>query len=513
MKNRFLILCISLAFCLSLFSGCKMPPNVETSNEKTATITFSHNNACQTSGGDLTQTILKSEKFEDITISPYFGYKFDSYEIKGKKYYNANIKLQDFNEDVNVKVNLKYSTYELPVVNITANEQITSKYDYVDMTFSLENCSSELKNVTGGIRLRGNHTMTQPKKPYRIKFDKKQSLFGLPSAKSWVLLADYFDPSTLHNHTALTLAKMSDGFEFIPTSHKVNVYLNGEFMGLYVLCEQVQENAGRMDIEMETDENDYISTSLTNLFDYNFFISMDKSAIEDEDAVEGETYFKLTCKINGKNEDRWFELKYPEKSSFASATQFNKFFNDLKNYTATTMELLNSGTYSQVNSALHLDSLTDYYIIDSIMRELDHTWKSFHMYHKAGEEKLRFGPIWDYDWSLGVRWVGPDGAPNTDYPSDVTEWSTTSPFYKMLEKFNETRTLIKNHYNSCYKTNLQNYINNYDNMVNSFATSLALNNQKWYSDTSKYDHNITNANIDYLKRHLIGRKQVLDNFS
>ena len=426
-----------------------------------------------------------------------------------KKYYTKNINLQNFNEDVDVKVNLKYATNELPIVNIRANEEITSKYDYVDMTFSIENCEGELEDVTGGIRLRGNHTMTQPKKPYRIKFDKKQSLFGLTSAKSWVLLADYFDPSTLHNHTALTLAKMSDGFEFIPTSNKVNLYLNGEFMGLYVLCEQVQENKGRMDIEMETDENDYISTSFTNLSDYNFFISMDKSCIEDEDAVEGETYFKLTCKINGKNEDRWFELKYPEKSNFASDTQFNKFFNDLKTYTQSIMDLLSNGTYNQINSAMHLDSLADYYIVDSIMRELDHTWKSFHMYRRAGESKLKFGPIWDYDWSLGVAWVSPDGAPNTDYPNDVSEWATTSPFYKMLEKFNQTKTLIRNHYNICYKTNLTNYINNYDIMVSGFATSLSLNNQKWYSS---YNGNITTENVEYLKRHLLGRKQVLDNF-
>ncbi len=43
------------------------------------------------------------------------------------------------------------------------------------------------------------------KKPYRIKFDKKQVMLGLNndlSAKSWVLLAEYVDKTLLINTTA-----------------------------------------------------------------------------------------------------------------------------------------------------------------------------------------------------------------------------------------------------------------------------------------------------------------------
>ena len=88
----------------------------------------------------------------------------------------------------------------MSIVNIdTDGAPIKNKVDYVDMTFSIENCDDELSSVTCGIRLRGNSTMKYDKKPYRIKFDKKQSLFGLDSAKSWVLLADWKDRSMMNN--------------------------------------------------------------------------------------------------------------------------------------------------------------------------------------------------------------------------------------------------------------------------------------------------------------------------
>lgn len=486
--------------CTGLFVFTACAPNIPRRDEHTVTITYSHQNACTTKGGSAVQKVT-SNGFKAVQILPQIGYKFVSYEVGGNTYFSDVISLEKVTEDTTILVNLDYATEELPIVNIYADAPITSKIDYVDMTFSIENCQGELSNVTGGIRLRGNHTKDFPKKPYRIKFDKKQALFGLEKAKSWVLLADYLDPSTFHNHTALTLAKQSDGLGFTPTSNKVNVYLNGEFMGLYVLCEQIQENAGRMNIEMPEDSNGFIP-NYTDLMDYNFFVAMDKSVTEDLDAVLDQTYFYLA------EHDRYFELKYPEKESFATEQQFNSFFSQLKTYIDGIMDLTKSGTYDQINNAMDLVSLTDFYLIDSIMMELDHTWKSFNMYYTPQNGKLKFGPVWDYDWTMGVPWVGENGAPNVTYDVDYVNWWKTSPFYEMLEKFTQTNALIKEHYNSCYKANLQTYINNFDSMVSAVSQSLALNNQKWYSS---YNHNITNENVKFVKKYLTNRKVALDN--
>lgn len=56
------------------------------------------------------------------------------------------------------------------------------------------------------IRIRGNSTREPAKKAWKIKFFQKQSLFDLPKAKDWVLLANYFDKTNIRNYLAYRLA-------------------------------------------------------------------------------------------------------------------------------------------------------------------------------------------------------------------------------------------------------------------------------------------------------------------
>lgn len=90
-------------------------------------------------------------------------------------------------------VELSVDAYKnLPLIEIDIENDAfpTDKVNYLNCTFNMSNSDDDKENLSAKIRLRGNSTMTMPKKPFRIKFDKKQSLFGLTKNKSWVLLAD-----------------------------------------------------------------------------------------------------------------------------------------------------------------------------------------------------------------------------------------------------------------------------------------------------------------------------------
>ena len=83
--------------------------------------------------------------------------------------------------------------------------KIKSKENYVDCTVSLSGTDGEycFDKLDAGIRGRGNTTWRFfPKKPYRIKFDEKTSLFGEKKNKSWVLLAMYNDFSPVKDRLA-----------------------------------------------------------------------------------------------------------------------------------------------------------------------------------------------------------------------------------------------------------------------------------------------------------------------
>ena len=467
----------------------------------TVTVKSNIDKAMELSGGSAIQTITHNNpNYSPVTFGATIGYKFVRYEIGDVQFTENTFAPEVLTDDVEITAIYDYATYELPIVNIdTDGAPILNKTDYVDMTFSLENTDTELNDVTGGIRLRGNSTMHYDKKPYRIKFDKKQSLFGLEKAKSWVLLADYLDPSCLHNYTAFSLAEESENFVFVPSAYKINVYLNGEFMGLYTLCEQVQENEGRLDIEKE------ITPDMTDLEDFNFFICMDYNAMYDPEAILDETYFYI------EQYDLYFELKYPEKGDFTSDGQFNTFFEQLKDYTKKLLDVFYNKEYNAMKEMTNLDSLIDYMIVDQIMGEQDHFYKSFNMFYTTTSQdekvnnKLNFGPVWDYDWALYTTFTG---VPNQCFRV-YDELNFSNYFFKAIAGIDELYDQAKLRYREKFSSVLNEYIHSLEIYVMSISESLELNHQRWYADDSRLTPDITKKNIIFLIEFLEARQDFL----
>ena len=92
---------------------------------------------------------------------------------------------------------------KLPVVYINTENgaPIVSKEDYINAQLIIqgnETYNSDTTTLYNGvteIRGRGNSTWGQPKKPYKLKLDKKTDVFGMGKNKHWVLLANYMDES------------------------------------------------------------------------------------------------------------------------------------------------------------------------------------------------------------------------------------------------------------------------------------------------------------------------------
>ncbi len=75
------------------------------------------------------------------------------------------------------------------------------------------------------------------KRPYQIKLDKKTDLLqtgdSADKAKTWVLLANFYDPSAVRNMLALDLGRalqMECNMGYRP----VCLFYDGEFRGLYL---------------------------------------------------------------------------------------------------------------------------------------------------------------------------------------------------------------------------------------------------------------------------------------
>ncbi len=423
-----------------------------------------------------------------VRVLPSVGYACTGVRIGDTSYEGNTLMLSDIPDDMSVTVLVDYATFELPIVHISVDGQkIVSKTEYIPMRFTMENTERLFLDIPGGIRLRGNSTADQIKKPYRIKFEQKQALFGLEKEKSWVLLAEFLDPSCLHNYAAMYLGAASDELAFTPTIHHVNLYLDGAYMGLYSLCEQVEEE--RLGLEQA------ITPQMQDLMDFSFLVRMDERAPE-----EDEPYFYVA------SVGRYFQLKYPAPEDFSNQRQFRKFMLQLEAYYNDMADAFKYADNGWIKSNIHIGGLIDHLIIDQIMGEKDHVWKSFYSYHDAEDEKIKgkisFGPIWDYDYSLFVPWTN---RPNQHYEVDMSV-TLTNFFYKGLMK-SRYQVKVESRYQDHYARQLEALIQHLHVYRDSIKESLALNQERWYYFI---DPDLTEDNFDFLIRFLEGRLQVLE---
>lgn len=283
------------------------------------------------------------------------------------------------------------NNHDLPIFDIHTVDNVfpEDKENYITGDISVidynnEEYSIDIVNATMGIRLRGNSTMPANKKPFRIKFDKKQSLFGLTAAKSWVLLANYYDKSNIRNYLAYTMANKMDYLDFQPSAIFVEVRFNGDFLGLYLLSEQMQSGEGRVDIEDDIDTE----TGMPS-----YFIELNSRADDEEEGLIRDVEYFVD------QEQRVFEYKYPEPNDDNTLGEgVNDYIVNYMNQTDDAIFSLNPDEYEKY---IDVNSFIDYYIVEELFKNVDVADTSQY-YVKYANGKLKMGPVWDFDISLGV---------------------------------------------------------------------------------------------------------------
>ena len=93
----------------------------------------------------------------------------------------------------------------------------------------------------------------QDKKPYKVQFTNDASyaqvpdFLGMKKNRNWALLADHLDRSLMRNKLAFSLGNsslFSDGLKWTPSGQHVEVTLNGDYIGVYLLTEDIRIDPG-----------------------------------------------------------------------------------------------------------------------------------------------------------------------------------------------------------------------------------------------------------------------------
>ena len=329
----------------------------------------------------------------------------------------------------------------LPVVyiNTEGGQAITSKEKYIDAELIVQGNSvynsetTKLYNGLTEIRGRGNSTWGQPKKPYRLKLDKKTDLLGMGKSKHWVLLANYLDESLQRNTLAYNLSG-SMGMEQCSTVF-VDVILNGDFAGNYQLCENIRVDPTRVDIfdwegfcedsagviadaeglsKDETgDLEEYMAenmgwiTSGTVTFGSSTYTIADYPDIEVPDISGGylieldEYYDELSKFKTASGQPIMFknpEYLYTNQDMMDFVKTYIQAFEDAVESDSYTSEY--EGETLHYSELFDFDALVDYWLISEIFFNEELNKKRTYMY-KDIDGLMFMGPIWDMDWSSG----------------------------------------------------------------------------------------------------------------
>lgn len=278
----------------------------------------------------------------------------------------------------------------LPVVRIETDggAPIVDRSNYVRGSISIDPNGTAYDAYSGsmGIRGRGNSTWAYPKKPYRVKLDTKSPIMGIAAERDWVLLANYVDRSQLRTVAAMEASRATD-LPYTPTLRHVEVILNGRYEGVYVLTQHNEVGPDRVDIT-EMSPSDIAGEALTGGY------RLEIDARLEENAEPG---FRT-----GRNVP--VVIKDPDPA----APQQRAY---IRNLVQAFEDALFSPAFRDPDTGwrAYADerSFVDHYLVHELTRNQDYFFSSTFFTKERGEDRFRFGPVWDFDNSMGtVRGAG-----------------------------------------------------------------------------------------------------------
>ena len=307
---------------------------------------------------------------------------------------------------------------------------------YEPCSITVTDGGTALLSAPAQVKVRGNWTTTYDKKPLRIKFDEKQSVLGLNGGeafKSWVLLALYKDTSLLRDKTALAMARDilgADGL-YAADSQLVEVTVDGQYWGVYLLTEQQQVDGDRIDITKPADG--YEGTDIGYLLEFDGYYTEEDDLhsftigyAENAPLVpfdgQDESGLRMTPLPVGRHDVRPV-VGYTIKSDVYSAAQRDCIAARLEAvyevmyaaaYEDRALVLGPDGALTEadiapqeaVSQVADLDSLADMYLLCELTCDADLYWSSFFLTCDLGPDgdgRLRFEAPWDFDSTMGNK--------------------------------------------------------------------------------------------------------------
>ena len=296
------------------------------------------------------------------------------------------------------------------------------------------------------IHCRGNSSFEDTdKKSYTIKLENKIDLFHMGSAKKWILIANAFDNTLLRNTTAFSMARLLN-LAYTPDAQYVDVYINGNFVGNYLLTEKIEVGKDRVSVrdlkkevkrlnnDMPLESTEFFMEPQGRLFSTKGYrIPKEPEDISGGYLLELDSSDRYGLEASGFLTSRMQPVVFtsPKYASYEQVSYIANRYQDFED--AIFSEDGHSPyTVAAYSDYIDLDSFARKYLLEEFVKNLDASFTSqyFYKYDDSISDKFFAGPCWDYDKSIaasgitesGINLHDPDGLYAASQEKDSDIW-------------------------------------------------------------------------------------------
>ena len=329
----------------------------------------------------------------------------------------------------------EYPYANLPRFVIETNnlQEIRNTEDYIPASLQIyDKMAPQTAIINLTVRGRGTSSFgSMPKYSLKLKFNKKTALLGLPEDKEWALISNSADKTLLKNFISLKLYSWLGGTH-TPKTQFVELYLNRQYLGVYLLSETIKVSKRRINIPKDNHSFLFEKTS--------------KIGIRETDIIIKTNNSYLFCMKSPKNPN--LEV---QKILLDHLNEWEKLLDNSESIKTDTLK-----------AWLDIEDYLRYYWVQEFTKNADANFnRSIFITWKEGEP-MHYGPVWDFDLAYG-NWI-------KEWVQNPSEWYVRySGWDKQLFK-NKTISKEAQDYWSTHKA----YFKVLPDSIQKYATGLTL---------------------------------------
>ena len=283
---------------------------------------------------------------------------------------------------------------DLPILSIVTEDGLPinskTKYKAAGLSVSCPSNSFFDVEVTAQIRGRGHSSFSadapedqyNSKNSYRLKLDRAVNLLGVGKSKDkdWVLISGKFDASALRNYLVWDLAARMGSIPYVPSCTWVNLWVNGDYRGLYTLVEMIEVESDRVDID---------DGPAADADAVGYLLEYDLRGASQAGAVRDLTYFYLP---DADTEHEWVIKSRVHDVQTTAA---------IRAHLTACNDAILSGDRTRMEQYVDVASFVDMFILQELSKNVDAGCSSFYVQRDAGG-KLYLTAPWDFDFAFGT---------------------------------------------------------------------------------------------------------------